>query len=81
MVINQIVGVYILPNYKDSLWKVGWVYPQYKELIDPGTYESLLKMIDLLFTSVFAQVNYRHGNIGRSCWCLQMVNGEELFNT
>ena len=27
-----------LYTHKDSLVKVGWVYPQYKELIDPGTY-------------------------------------------
>ena len=27
-------------HFKDSLLKVGWVYPQYKELIDPGTYVS-----------------------------------------
>ena len=37
MVINPIVGVY-LPHDKDSLLQVGWVYPQYEKLIDPGTY-------------------------------------------
>lgn len=23
-------------HYEDSVFKVGWVYPQYKELINPG---------------------------------------------
>ena len=35
-------------------------------------FESLV-MIDPLFTSFFAQVNYPHGNIGRSYWWVQLL--------
>ena len=39
---HQPVGVLYI-HYKDSELKVGWVYPQYKEWIDPGTLEQWKK--------------------------------------
>ena len=40
--IKLIVGVCLHTHYKDSLLKVGCVYPKYNELMDPGTHGSVM---------------------------------------
>ena len=50
--ISPIIIVVYIPIIKDSLLKVGWVYPQYTELIDLGTKKTFVEA-SLAFGLVF----------------------------
>ena len=45
MVMNQPNSGGLYTQYRDSLLRVGWVYPQYKELINPGTNDYIQPML------------------------------------
>ena len=53
-------------HYMDSLLKVGWLYPQYKELIDPGSCE----WWENCETFLLAKVGILRKMMAWSAWCL-----------
>ena len=52
---------------KDSLLKVGWVYPQYRELMDPGTYARKKSLIPAAFHQELAWRASLRGWNGWNC--------------